>query len=267
MKGIIVYNSDSLIKNRFFADRLQFELNYLGVEMQIVNEDGAKKFSPDFAVMRVYNEELNAYFDKKAIRTFNNSFVSAICNDKWKTYLYLSENGIPVAPTQMAESCDLPFPRVLKSRHGHGGSEVFWTDTLAEYDKTLGNMADGAIAQPVVGKRGRDLRVYVLGGEPIVAMLRKSDVDFRSNFSLGGSAQRYILNKEEEDLVRRIASLFKFDLVGVDFLLSDNGLICNEIEDVVGCRMIYKYTDVDLIKKFAEYIVYSLKGVKTLENI
>ena len=150
------------------------------------------------------------------------------------------------------------YPRIVKARHGHGGSEVFWADSEAEYNAALGNMTDSAIAQPPVGKRGRDLRVYVVAGKPMVAMLRKSDIDFRSNFSLGGSAERYYLNSAEEALISRIADLFKFDFAGIDFLLGDDGLICNEIEDVVGCRMVYTYTDIDIIKKYAEHIVCSL---------
>lgn len=260
MKGIIVYDELSLQKNRFFANKLKEELNNLGVEAEIVLS--LPHYQYDFAVMRVYNEDISTALDELNVRTYNNSFVAKICNDKWKTYQYLKEHGIALAPTQKAQKCDIPFPRVLKARHGHGGSEVFWTSCQEEYDKALDKMRDSAIAQPPVGKKGRDLRVYVIGGEPIVAMLRQSDTDFRSNFSLGGGAVRYELSSKEADLVRRIAKLFDFDFAGIDFLIGQDGLICNEIEDVVGCRMVYTYTDVDIIKKYAEHIVCSLKSGK-----
>ena len=264
MKGIIVYNYESLSKNKFFAEKLKSELENLGVEAEIVC-DSITSMRPDFAVMRIYDERLNRHLDSLGVRTFNNSNVAAICNDKWKTFLHFSQNGMPVAPTQRAEECDMPYPRIVKARHGHGGSEVFWASSEAEFNAALGKMTDNAIVQPPVGKRGRDLRVYVIGGKPIVAMLRCSDVDFRSNFSLGGFAKRYELNATEEELITRIASLFNFDFAGIDFLLGEDGLICNEIEDVVGCRMVYKYTDVDIIKKYAEHINSSLKHLKIFE--
>ncbi|MCH5164076.1 MAG: ATP-grasp domain-containing protein [Clostridiales bacterium] len=257
MKGIIVYNDESLSKNKFFAEKLKTELENLGVGAEIVC-DGIEDMRPDFAVMRIYDERLNKHFDSIGVRTFNNSDVAAVCNDKWKTFLRLSQNGIPVAPTQKAEECDMPYPRIVKARHGHGGSEVFWAGGEAEFNVALSKTKDSAIVQPPVGKRGRDLRVYVIGGKPIVAMLRCSDVDFRSNFSLGGFARRYELSDREEELVTRIAKIFNFDFAGIDFLLGDDGLICNEIEDVVGCRMVYTYTDIDIIKKYAEHIVCSL---------
>ena len=261
MKGVIVYDEPSLTKNGFFANKLKDELIGLGVDVEIVTKTSCG-YIPDFAVMRVYDEKINEFFDANEVRTFNNSHVAAICNDKWKTYLLLSENGVPVAPTFLAEKCDLPYPRIVKSRHGHGGSEVFWAESESDYAKALSKMTDTAIAQPPVGRRGRDLRVYVIGGKPIVAMLRISDVDFRSNFSLGGSAQRYFLGEKESAIVCKVAKIIGADFVGIDFLLGEDGLICNEIEDVVGCRMVYTYTDVDIIKKYAEHIVCSLNGRK-----
>lgn len=265
MKGIIVYDEFSLQKNYFFANKLRQELNNLGVQTEIVNATqgfSLDELKPDFAVMRVYDEKINELLDGQKIRTFNNSFVAKVCNDKWKTFLLLSDNGIRVAPTFLTDNCDLPFPRIVKSRHGHGGSEVFWASDKKQFDRIMARLKDSAIVQPPVGKRGRDLRVYVIGGEPIVGMLRKSDVDFRSNFSLGGRANRYELSNNEKALIGRIAKLLDLDFAGIDFLLDKDGLICNEIEDVVGCRMVYTYTDIDIIKKYAEHIVCSLKSGK-----
>lgn len=264
MRGAIIYNEEGLEKNRFFAEKLKAELETLGVTADIVTHLIGR---PDFAVMRVYDEAISRALDGMGVRTFNNLKVASVCNDKWRTYLSLAEAGLPLAPTQRAEECTLPYPRIVKARHGHGGSEVFWTSDEREFRDALSAMTDSAIVQPPVGKRGRDLRVYVVGGEPIVAMLRKSETDFRSNFSLGGSAERYELSGEERRLVERVTELFDFDFAGIDFLLGEDGLICNEIEDVVGCRMVYAYTDVDIIKKYARHIVCSLTGVKTLENI
>ncbi len=254
MRGVIVYGEDSLGKNDFFAFKLKSELENSGLNADIVYKVEGK---PDFAVMRVYDESINAYLDERKIPTFNDSKVATICNDKWKTYLY-AKNSVPMALTQRAEDCDMPYPRIVKARHGHGGSEVFWANDEREFKDIVSNMRDSAVVQPPTGKRGRDLRVYVIGGKPVVAMLRKSESDFRSNFSLGGSAERYYPSDAEQKLISRVTMLFDFDFAGIDFLLGEDGLILNEIEDVVGCRMVYRYTDIDIIKKYAEHIVYKL---------
>jgi len=49
--------------------------------------------------------------------------------------------------------------------------------------------------------------------------------------------------------------LFEFDMVGIDFILDDNGnLVFNEIEDVVGARMLYQCSDIDIVKEYLSYI-------------
>ena len=48
---------------------------------------------------------------------------------------------------------------------------------------------------------------------------------------------------------------FDFGLVGIDFLFKNNQLILNEIEDVVGCRMVYTYTDIDIAQLYIDYIL------------
>lgn len=261
MKGIIVYDKESLLKNEFFAKRLKAKLEEYNAYTRIVTTDEIGLIGEiDFAVMRVYNETITICLENKGVRVFNCGKVAKICNDKWKTYEFLRDKGIKMAPTQKAEACDLPFPRILKARHGHGGSEVFWTNGMEEYADALKKTSDAMIAQSPVGFRGRDLRVYVIGGKLILAMLRKSDNDFRSNFSLGGSAQRYELNVDEILLVKKISAMFNADFIGIDFIPSNDGFIFNEAEDVVGCRMVYKYTDIDIIKIYAEHIVSTLNN-------
>lgn len=254
MNGIIVYDDASLKKNEFFARKLKSELIDLGLSTKVVSPSEAENEKADFAVMRVYDERLSRALEGRDVRVFNSALVASICNDKWKTFGFYSGNGVPLAPTQTAEECDLGYPRIVKARHGHGGSEVFFARDESEFDRIVRTCRDKMIVQPPVGIRGRDLRVYVIGGTPIVAMLRSSDEDFRSNFSLGGRAERHELTEEELSLVSKVYSLLRADFIGIDFIPSENGLILNEIEDVVGCRMVYAYTNIDIIKLFAEHI-------------
>lgn len=254
MKGIVFYEERSYNKNVFFANRLLTTLKALGHEMKLVLF-GQKFETPDFVVMRSFDVDLSKKLESNGVRVFNNSKVAEICNDKLLTYQYFKKTGVPHAPTFIADKdCPLSYPYIIKSRFGHGGSEVFMVRNDCEREEAVGLIDNRGIAQPITGKKGRDLRVYVMGGEPVTAMLRKSDSDFRANFSLGGYAERYDLSYAEIALVKKVICGLSADFVGVDFLLGENGLICNEIEDAVGCRMIYSLTDIDIIKNYAEYI-------------
>ena len=65
----------------------------------------------------------------------------------------------------------------------------------------------------------------------------------------------YQLTEEQEENINRITALFDFGLVGIDFIVADDGtLLFNEIEDVVGARMLYQCTDINLVKKYLSFI-------------
>ena len=117
----------------------------------------------------------------------------------------------------------------------------------------------GFVYQMPCDTLGKDLRVWVIGGEIICSILRENDSDFRSNFCLSGRATPYNLNEKETALVKKIISLVDADYIGIDFLFHNNNLVFNEIEDTVGARMVYEKTDIDILNLYCEYIKNRLK--------
>jgi gamma-F420-2:alpha-L-glutamate ligase len=115
------------------------------------------------------------------------------------------------------------------------------------------------VVQPFTGRRHQDLRVYVIGKEIIAAVLRTAKEGFRSNFSLGGEVRLYELSEEEKKIVELITGQFEFGLVGIDFIIGDEGeLIFNEIEDVVGSRMLYQCSDINIVELYLKYILQQI---------
>ena len=82
--------------------------------------------------------------------------------------------------------------------------------------------------------------------------------EIRANFSLGGSAALHLLSKEERELFEKISRVLPSDFIGIDFIY-DNGIpVFNEIEDAVGCRMLYSVSDIDVIARYIDYIISCL---------
>ena len=102
----------------------------------------------------------------------------------------------------------------------------------------------------------------MLGGEVLAAAKRSSLSDFRSNFSLGGKAEIVHVPKEVKDVLGKVYSALGCDFVGVDFIRHDGKWILNEIEDVVGTRMLYSLTDIDAAKIYVEYVINKLSNRK-----
>lgn len=86
------------------------------------------------------------------------------------------------------------------------------------------------------------------------AVIRKNNNDFRSNFSLGGEVKAYEPSQEMVDIAVKISKLLNATYIGVDFLVDDNNVYLNEIEDPVGARMLYKTSNIDIINLFIKEI-------------
>ena len=227
---------------------------------------------PDFAICRAIYPLLSRQLEWMGIPVFNNAKVSEICNDKARTYQYLAKTGIPMIDTAFYRNSQLRTvvskvinPTVIKAVDGHGGSQVYLIEngtrnqpaepTDDKENILCGMQGSDVVVQPLTGNRHQDLRVYVIGKEIIAAVLRTAKEGFKSNFSLGGEVRLYDLSLDETRMVQRIIQEFEFGLVGIDFLIGDNGeLIFNEIEDVVGSRMLYQCSDINIVQRYLRYM-------------
>ena len=44
-------------------------------------------------------------------------------------------------------------------------------------------------------------------------------------------------------------------MAGMDFIVDSAGnLVFNEVEEMVGCRMLYQYTDLDIVKDYIDWL-------------
>jgi gamma-F420-2:alpha-L-glutamate ligase len=255
------------------VENLEFGVKQNRLFMKYQNNEIEK---PDFAICRTIYPLLSKHLEDMGIRVFNNSFVSEICNDKAKTHQYVAKAGIKMVDSSFYKNFQVKDtvshvvqPTIIKAVAGHGGKQVYLlnpaedTELNIDCSKVIRGLAGSdAVVQPFTGSRRQDLRVYVLGREIVAAVLRTAKEGFKSNFSLGGEVTLYQLTEEEKQTVNQVIKLFDFDLVGIDFLLGDQGeLIFNEIEDVVGSRMLYKCSDINIVEKYLKYMRNCMDGI------
>lgn len=153
-------------------------------------------------------------------------------------------------------------PFVLKTVDGHGGSEVFFVERIEDLQSVplLPAVLSGRkiLCQQWVDCESRDVRVYILGGQIYEAVLRQGKGDFRSNFSLGGTVRSYRLQEEQRREVMRYVQCLggeNLAMAGVDFLLDRQGrLVFNELEEMVGSRMLYTCTNRDIVGDYVRWL-------------
>ncbi|MBR4069311.1 MAG: ATP-grasp domain-containing protein [Clostridia bacterium] len=271
----LLYETKDLAVNRDYAAMMQqYGLRYnLAVEPVTLDEltlgmtetgepfairDG-RPARPDAVLSRMRLDWVSEHLERMGVPVFNNSKVCRICNDKRRTHLFLQ--GLPMAETVFPTgTAAFPgTPRVLKPSDGHGGKGVQLISDADSWQTALADLQGQGnrpiLHQAVVDAPGRDLRVYVLFGRILAGVMRTAKEGIISNFKLGGSVGLHTLTKAEQELAQAVIDRFHaagapLHMAGVDLLYTDRGPVISEVEDVVGSRMLYKVSDIDLADRY-----------------
>lgn len=292
----MIYDRVGLARNRDYVTMYRNICEEYGIGVEAVLDSHVKERitggeTPVFVLMRTISPPLSKYIEDKGIPVFNSYQVSRICNDKGKTLEYCKNHVLSV-PSLSFHASELSWVLsqkpdvlreyfrktflystheeqersliehaedfVLKATDGHGGGQVF--SLCHEKEKISPEMAHrDFVLQPMIpcGEYSRDMRVYVIGKEIVAAVMRSSGEGFRANYSLGADVSLYGLNESEKDTVNRVIREFDFGMAGIDFIYDVRGqMILNEIEDVVGARMLYRLApELDIARQYIQFIL------------
>ncbi len=273
--GWLIYDRAGAGRNEWFIKRLTeacFECNIslkLLIEEDIsygifdneacIISNGERLERAELAVVRAIDPLLSHQLESMGVRTFNSARVSEVCNDKRRTHILASDLGIPTLDTVFCDKrhfdrSSVHYPCILKSASGHGGSEVFYITCESELLPCLEKIGQNEfLLQTRANISSDDIRVYVMGQEVLAQVKRSSPDDFRSNYSLGGTIER-VYDKRLEEYALNIASSLASDFVGVDFIVDGGKIYLNEVEDVVGTRMLYALGITEVCELYARYI-------------
>ena len=291
MKGIICVNPFGEPKESVhFANRLKAELALLSVDAEIIDNGYIKNvlsggktdkvFSCDFAVFFDKDKYLSECLEKSGVRLFNTHAAIRKCDDKGETYIALTGLGLNIPETVFAPVCynsfsqvdekglnkiaeKLGYPIVVKESFGSMGKGVYKADnfnelkTLAEELKLKPHLYQRYLAY----KAGVDVRMIVVGGKFLCAMLRENKNDFRSNIALGGKGKPFTPNSEFIAAAEKCAKVLGLDYCGVDLLFGENDkpYVC-EVNSNAFISEIEKITGVNVAKAYAEHIVKTVKN-------
>ena len=236
-----------------------------------------------FVINRTREYKLSLRFEKINVKVFHSSKITELGNNKYKTYCYLKEyfernknepQGEWIAHTVLVKADDLNNvlndyigeDYVIKSVDGHGGSQVFSLNDdgtkHGSYRKNRDNAKNNiykalqghdCVLQKRIDSDSNDIRVYIVFGKIYAAVLRHGNDGFKSNFSLGGSVEEYFPDEEQKKNIEKFIEAFgaeQLSMAGIDFILTrDGNLIFNELEEMVGSRMLYNCSKHDIVRK------------------
>lgn len=279
--GYLVYHQEEARRNKGFIELFQSEGRAAGLPFFWVDSREYQNMPlPGLVLNRTRDPSVSQWYEQRGIPVFHSPFLTETGNHKWKTLEFFKDSLSPAEEGIFPRTLFLGGGKepsaewwegqgweegetdlVLKTVDGHGGREVFLIERAAwEGIQALVRKLPGRelMVQQRVDSDSKDVRVYILGGEIYQAMLRQGRGDFRSNFSLGGSAAPWHLSSGQERLVGRFLQALqgeRIGLIGLDFILTKEGeFVFNELEEMVGCRMLYQYTGRNIVRDFVGWL-------------
>ena len=267
MRGWILYRDavDSLQPEVYELRRLLQVAAELDIDMRVVSPeqidlvvtrgdrksvllDGEEVALPNFLLPRMgaattyFALAVVRHLERLGVNTFNSSQSIETVRDKLFTHQILAQSNLPVAKTMLAKfpvdtasvTKRFDFPVVVKTVSGTQGTGVFLCENR-EYFEDLMHLIQATksnvniiIQEFIESSRGRDLRVFLVGGRAVACMRRTAAPgSFKANFHRGGTVEMAELTPEIEWLAAEAARLLGLDISGIDLLYDgDHFRIC-----------------------------------------
>ena len=261
MNGLLVYSKADLKKNTDYISWLVNEAEEKNMNLEVTTDEDIQLKGidstelVDFVMNRSRSFEVSLLFELNNIRVFNNSTVTLVGNNKLAAYKYAQKKGFKF-PKLFLNFSDKK-QMLIKPNNGHGGEGIY----LINRHETL-PLTESLKQEFILDVIG-DIRFYIINNAIVNAVIRSSDKKVVSNFSQGGDFKIYNYSKKEEKFIKDFMKGTTFDYVGIDFFLTkDRKLIFNEIEDVVGSRMLSYLGINNTTELYLEHIHKTIKRGK-----
>lgn len=215
-------------------------------------------------------KEMIKYCRRNGIKVFDNNLtkVNYLIN-KRADMIKLASAGLPVPKTflflrmsQLEEYLNrqiLKFPIIMKQTNTGQGSRVFKVNSLEDihniliqYEKKI----SAFLLQEVVDYL-YDLRIIVAGNEYVGCMRRiPKEGDFRANFSLGGSVEKFDPSEEIKHTAIKAAQACELLVSGVDILITKDGkFYVIEANRTPGLEGISKAAGKEIAEKVIDFMI------------
>ena len=263
-------------------DGIDFSIVYADEVDLIVSRDDRKSIRysndtvslPDVVLARTgsgtgyFNLSVLRQFERLNVPTLPNSNAIEASKDKMYANQIMAQAGLPIPKTMLTRfpcKADLVerqvgFPCVIKVVTGSHGAGVYLCEDakkfedLSELISSLDFKNSMIVQEYVQHSEGRDLRVIVIGGRVIGAMLRQStDGSFKANISRGGEGTEYSIDEELEMLSIRVAKTLDLDIAGVDLLFHPDGYKICEANSAPGFKGFEKALGINIPNKVFSY--------------
>ncbi len=246
------------------------------LRLDLVPESGEAPWSAAWNRSLAFGRTLYATeaLEARGVTCFNSAHVTRTCGDKVLTSLALAAASVPSLRTEVCFTPEAAleaaerfgYPCVLKPVVGSWGRLVARLDTRAaaeavfEDRAVLGSWQHSVFyVQEYVEKKGRDARVFVVGGEAIAGIWRTSE-HWITNTAQGGSVSRCEVGGEIAEVAEAAAAAVGGGILAVDLVETTNGLAALEVNHSGEFRNSIAPTGVDIPGAMVDHVLGSLSN-------
>ena len=263
------------------VDHMQCDLTILDGKLG-VRYQGEFIGRPDAVIPRIgssvtsYGAAVVRHFEMMQVYCVVTTEALLRARDKRTAAQHLAANGLPVPDsvfTAMPENVELmlnllgdQYPVVIKTLNSTQGQGVIlgesFTSSRSIAEAFIRLREEIMLQRFVEEAKGKDIRVFVVGGKVIATMERSAqNGEFRSNLHRGASSNKVRISKEEETMALRAAELMGLEVAGVDILRSEKGPLILEINASPGLEGIEGTTGIDIAGQIIKFVETNARSV------
>ena len=257
---------DEAIKNNIDSKLMYYELlkeenNNLYYDNILITD------FPKIVLLRGNDTNVSKILEKRGIKVINSTFTINNCVDKLKTHEFVKRLNINQILTYQLNDINyekavslVGLPFILKYRFGKQGMNIYIINNIEEFNEVIKNInpSDYLLQEYIKHTYGKDVRVFIIGNEVIGACMRVNNSDFKSNLAQGGLSYHYEIDDIIKNNSLKLAKELKGDIISVDYVFGDNGLLFCEANTNPGFAS-FNYLGYPIRELFMKYIKKLLK--------
>lgn len=225
---------------------LIYSNEYIPFLLEYCNAHQIDAIIPLFDIDSLVLSKHRLAFEERGTRIITaDSTIVDICNDKWKTYTFLKENGFPSIPSFLSlkdaknalDSEQIKYPLIVKPRWGMGSIAIYQADNDEElrvlfnkaqrevfnsylkYESIADSDQCVMIQQRIVGQEYGMDNICDLNGNYITTVLRKK-LGMRSGET---DCAEIVENNKLSEVAKELALLTKHcAIMDIDVIISEN---------------------------------------------
>ena len=215
------------------------------------------------------NLHSTAAFEGLGAQVINSLHTAIMCGNKLFTHMELSKSDIAIPKAFCAFSNQSAmsilnkngYPKVIKPVVGSWGRMIALlkdkeaAEAVIEDREHMYPLYHVFYFEEFVKRPPRDIRSIVVGDRVVAAIYRYSgDNEWKTNMALGGKAEACKVTSEMEELCLKAAKTMKGEILGVDLMESENGLLVHEVNNTTEFKNTVRVTGVDISSLIVEHL-------------